>query len=56
MISAYAALLSAFSGTVLKAYQPYSQFLPSMLYTGMALGFMLAIYRKRGRTAASALT
>ncbi len=40
LMSTYGALLSAFSGTVLSEYQPYSQFLPSVLVTGVALGFM----------------
>ena len=47
MVSAYAALLSAFTGTVLAAYQPYSQFLPSLLCIGLALGFMLSLYRQQ---------
>lgn len=49
MMSTYSALLSAFTGTVLGAYQPYSQFLPSVLGTGVALGFMLYTYRRRQR-------
>lgn len=40
MLSTYSALASAFSGTVLAAYQPYSQFLPSVAGTGLALAFM----------------
>ncbi|MFD2718527.1 hypothetical protein ACFST9_07355 [Hymenobacter monticola] len=51
MMSTYAALLSAFTGTVLAAYQPYSQFLPSVLGTAVALGFMGSVYwrqRRRG--------
>lgn len=46
MLGTYSALLSAFSGTVLEAYQPYSQFLPSVLVTSVALGF-LAYYLRR---------
>ncbi len=45
MLSTYSALASAFSGTVLAAYQPYSQFLPSMLGTGLALTFMWRVQR-----------
>jgi uncharacterized membrane protein len=51
MVSTYAALLSAFSGTVLVAYQPYSQFVPSVLGTVAAGGFMAYTYRRRGRRA-----
>ena len=47
MISTYAALLSAFTGTVLANYQPYSQFLPSVLGTVVAVAFMVHIYRRR---------
>ncbi|MDB5267991.1 MAG: hypothetical protein JWP58_1031 [Hymenobacter sp.] len=53
MMSTYAALLSAFTGTVLAAYQPYSQFLPSVLGTAVALGFMAYAYRRRRRQAAA---
>jgi hypothetical protein len=45
MLSTYSALASAFSGTVLAAYQPYSQFIPSVVGTGLALGFMWQVYR-----------
>ncbi|MDB5233116.1 MAG: hypothetical protein JWR44_109 [Hymenobacter sp.] len=47
MMSTYAALLSAFTGTVLEAYKPYSQFLPSVLGTAVALAFMAYTYRRR---------
>ncbi|MFD1257347.1 hypothetical protein ACFQ3S_11115 [Mucilaginibacter terrae] len=42
MISAFSGLLSAFAGTVFSDYQPYSQFLPSVLGTLIAIGFMIA--------------
>ena len=52
MMSTYAALLSAFTGTVLASYQPYSQFLPSVLGSVVAWGFMGAVYwQRRGRAA-----
>lgn len=51
MLGTYSALLSAFSGTVLEAYQPYSQFLPSVLVTSVALGF-LGYYLRRPPTSA----
>jgi uncharacterized membrane protein len=38
MVHAFGALLSAFSGTVFKDYQPYSQLLPSVL------GYMIIAY------------
>lgn len=47
MVSAYSALLSAFTGTVLSAYQPYSQFLPSLLGTAVAVGFLLFTYGRQ---------
>ncbi|ALW85719.1 hypothetical protein AUC43_11845 [Hymenobacter sedentarius] len=47
MMSTYSALLSAFTGTVLGAYKPYSQFLPSVLGSAVAMGFMLYTYRRR---------
>ena len=41
MVSAFSAILSAFSGTVFEDYQPYSQFLPSTLGMVVAIGFMV---------------
>ncbi|HTJ10755.1 MAG TPA: hypothetical protein VL547_01960 [Dinghuibacter sp.] len=41
MIGAFTALLSAFSGTVFYMYQPYSQFLPSVLGTLLQIGFIV---------------
>ncbi|MEP2026099.1 MAG: hypothetical protein ABJH98_01790 [Reichenbachiella sp.] len=41
MVSAFAALLSAFSGTVLDQYQPQSQYLPSALGLVIIIGFMV---------------
>jgi len=38
MIGAFTALFSAFSGTVFENYQPYSQFLPSLLGTLLQIG------------------
>ncbi len=40
MTSAFAALLSAFAGTVLDEYQPHSQYLPSLLGLIVIVGFM----------------
>jgi len=47
MISAWSGLLSAFSGTVFPQYQPYSQFLPSVFGSIMAILFMLQLYNKQ---------
>ncbi|MFT5916230.1 MAG: putative membrane protein [Flammeovirgaceae bacterium] len=41
MIGVFTALLSAFSGTVLDNYQPYSQFLPSVFGTLLQIGFIV---------------
>jgi hypothetical protein len=46
MIGAFTALLSAFSGTVLYAYKPYSQILPSVFGTLLQIGFIIYYYRK----------
>jgi uncharacterized membrane protein len=46
LVSAFSGLLSAFTGTVLPQYQPYSQFLPSVLGSFIALSFMYALWRK----------
>ena len=43
MTSAFAALLSAFSGTVLEEYQPHSQYLPSLLGLLIVIGFMVYV-------------
>ena len=45
MTSAFAALLSAFTGTVLDEYQPHSQYLPSVLGVLIILGFMIYVNR-----------
>lgn len=55
MGSTYSALLAAFSGTVLAAYQPHSQFVPSVLGTALALGFMLRTYRQHRQPVAGAV-
>jgi hypothetical protein len=47
MVSAFSGLLSAFSGTVFPHFQPYSQILPSVLGTGIYIGFMIYCYRSR---------
>ena len=47
MTSAFAALLSAFAGTVLDKYQPHSQYLPSIFGLIIIIGFMYYV-RKYG--------
>ena len=47
MVSALTGLFSAFSGTVFPQYQPYSQFIPSILGTLVAVGLMIAVRPKK---------
>nr|WP_315034352.1 hypothetical protein [uncultured Chryseobacterium sp.] len=49
MISAVGALLSAFIGTVLPDYKPYSQILPSLLMTLIMIFFNIKIYIQQKR-------
>ncbi len=46
MIAAFTALLAAATGTIYPDYKPYSQFLPSVFGTLLALGFILYFYRR----------
>lgn len=46
MTAAFTALLAAATGTMLPNYKPYSQFLPSVFGTLLAIGFILYFYRK----------
>jgi len=50
MIGAHAAIVSAFSGTVLAALQPFSQIAPSVVWTLLQVGFV--VQHRRGRVAA----
>lgn len=50
MTSAFSAILSAFTGTVLEEYQPHSQYLPSALSVLIILGFMISVRRNRNKT------
>lgn len=47
MVSAWGGLLSAFCGTVFPQYQPYSQFLPSIFGTVIAMVFIVKAARKQ---------
>ena len=49
MVAAFTALLSAFVGTVFPQYHPYSQFLPSIFGTLLAISFIVYFYRKNSR-------
>lgn len=46
LVSAFSGLLSAFTGTVFPQYQPYSQFLPSILGSLIALYFMIEFWAR----------
>ncbi|MDO6470966.1 hypothetical protein [Maribacter sp. 1_MG-2023] len=46
MVASFTALLAAFIGTVLPEYKPYSQFLPSIFGTLLAIGFIIFFWRK----------
>ena len=43
MIGAHSSVVTAFSGTVLWAWQPYSQLVPSMLWVAAMIGFVVRI-------------
>jgi uncharacterized membrane protein len=47
MIGAFSALLAAFSGTVFKAFQPYSQIVPSAIGIALQVGFILYYIKKK---------
>lgn len=46
MIGAYSATLSAFAGTVLGGFQPYSQLLPSLVCTAIMIVFLSRLRRQ----------
>jgi len=47
MVAAFTALLAAAEGTLFPDYTPYSQFLPSVFGTLLAIGFIIYFYKKR---------
>ncbi len=47
MLAAYSAVVSAFAGTVLAVWQPYSQIIPSALGVGAMIGFSIYAARRR---------
>lgn len=49
MIAAWSALFSAFTGTVLEAFQPHSQYLPSLIGNILIVYFLIKFSRKRVR-------
>ncbi len=46
MTGAHAAVVAAFAGTVLAAWQPYSQIVPSMIWTMLQIGLVVREYRR----------
>ena len=50
MIGAFSALLAAFSGTVFKTYQPYSQILPSLIGIFLQIGFIIYFSKKNTKS------
>ncbi|WP_273568822.1 hypothetical protein [Maribacter halichondriae] len=46
MVSAFTALLAAATGTIYDDYHPYSQILPSVFGTLLAIGFIVYFYRR----------
>ena len=46
MIASFTALLAAFIGTILPEYKPYSQFLPSIFGTLLALSFVFLSWKR----------
>ena len=49
MVGAWSGLLSAFCGTVFPQYQPFSQFLPSLFGTLIAIGLIVRVARQQRR-------
>ncbi len=49
MVASFTALLAAFIGTIFPKHKPYSQFLPSILGTILALGFIFYNWKKNRR-------
>ncbi len=54
MLGAYTAVVSAFAGTVLEKWQPYSQVIPSILGVVAMLGFIVYFRRNRRALATAA--
>lgn len=54
MLGAYGAVVSAFSGTMFNAWQPYSQLVPSALGTAAMVGYVVYV-RRRMSPAAEAI-
>ena len=47
LISSFGAIISAFLGNVVRAGQPYTQILPSVVSLWIAIYFLIALYRRR---------
>jgi hypothetical protein len=50
MIGAHGALAAAFAGTVLPFFQPFSQLAPSVIWSGLQIGFVIQQARRRRRS------
>jgi hypothetical protein len=50
MIGAHGAIAAAFAGTVLPFFQPFSQLAPSVIWTGLQIGFVIQQARRRRRS------
>ena len=48
MLGAHGALAAAFSGTVLAAFQPFSQIAPSVVWTAAMVGYAAYYWQRRG--------
>jgi hypothetical protein len=49
MIGAHGAIVAAFAGTVLPFFQPFSQLAPSVIWSGLQIGFVIQQARRRRR-------
>jgi uncharacterized membrane protein len=50
MIGAHGAIVAAFAGTVLPFFQPFSQLAPSVIWSGLQIGFVIQQARRRRRS------
>lgn len=50
MIGTHSAAVTAFSGTVLWAWQPYSQLVPSLIWVAAMIGYAVRIRRRAAST------
>jgi uncharacterized membrane protein len=55
MIGAHGAIVAAFAGTVLSFLQPFSQIAPSVIWTGLQIGFVIQLARRRRGASATVM-